>query len=843
MLIALLVPVALAGDHPLYARALGLIDDHYLDPSRVDRVAMFVEAGRQLESRVEWLMVDEDGGTLKLRDGAGSWHAEVSLRSDDELPYALARLEDAVVQAGMPLGPEVDVRVEILRGAVKTLDRHSTILFADGLERFDERLSGTLSGVGATISLDDRGIYVRELVRGGPAERAGLEAGDRLLRIDGLSTVGMVPADATLRIRGLAGTPVTLLVERAGATRELTIRREEIAIRNVTASRGPQDVGVLEIEHFSEQTRAWLADGLGELGEMGVLPNGLVLDVRGNTGGSLLQSAQAADAFLQSGLIVTTAGRDGGPVPSLVPRIEARAETPPYAMPIAVLMDHATASGSEILAGALARLDRALLVGTTSFGKGSVQKVYQLDTDIKLKLTVARWLLDGGNSVTEVGLQPDVALEEVRFSEDGVWWPSPARERRRLPPGTPIVRYAATDGREAELEIAAALLHAADGSTRGALLEAASAAAARLAAEEDARLVDAFRARGVEWAAPPPGTPAPEGADVELRLGFSEPPLAGRPTEVRATVVNRGGPLWRAAIRLESVNPLWDDLVLPIGYVPAGATLTGVATVTPSLGGPVRTDRVVATLEAEGLDGVPVGTRDVSVAGAPPPPLAVALRARPGDGGRLRVVLDVENRGDRALTGARARFEFPEAAGVELVQAETDPIVLPAKGSARVTLELRVAETWTAPTIPLSLVVEADGFDRVGRYPVELPRTGGPVRVEPPVVHVQAPPAVLPPGQATLSLRAVDDRALDHVVVFAGAETMNRTRAAPFVEHKRDKVAWRPARGRRVDVQVAVPVQPGANHYVVVAEDATGLRTVRDVYVLGDDGAAVADPE
>jgi hypothetical protein len=116
------------------------------------------------------------------------------------------------------------------------------------------------------------------------------------------------------------------------------------------------------------------------------------------------------------------------------------------------------------------------------------------------------------------------------------------------------------------------------------------------------------------------------------------------------------------------------------------------------------------------------------------------------------------------------------------------------------------------------------------------------VRLEAPTVTLEAPPTVAPPGSARLRVRATDDRALDHVVVYAGAETVNRSRATPVLEHDRDKIAWSAAHGRRVDLDLVVPIVPGANRIVVVAEDTAGLRTVREAYVVGDDGGeAVTD--
>jgi hypothetical protein len=551
-----------------------------------------------------------------------------------------------------------------------------------------------------------------------------------------------------------------------------------------------------------------------------------------------VQSAQAADAFLQSGTIVTTVGRDGNPVPSLIPRIDAHPDTPPYAMPIAVLMDHSTASGSEILAGSLARLDRALLIGTNSFGKGTVQKLYQLDESIKLKLTVAEYLLDGGKPVVDVGLQPDVALEPVRFSDNGVWWPAPEREWARLPQGTPIVWHVTNDAPDTAEDVAADVIHAATGGSRAAMLDAANALKDRIIATEGQKVEDAFHARGVDWRAAPPGSASP--GDVELHLAFSSPPASGKSTEIEATLINHGPPLYRAAIRLESVNPLWDDRVIAVGWVPTGGTVTGTARVTPARGAAARTDRVTASLETDTGPSRVLDQQTIAVAGEDLPTVAVKVRALRPDADGVRVQIEVDNRGDAALDGVRARFAFPDKDGIELVDSATAPLHVPAHGAAQAALRIRVGAAWTEPTLPLQLLLDNPEYDRLGRFDLVIPRDGRPLRAEPPSVTLGSLPAVLAPGTATLTVRAADDGPLDHVLVFAGPETVNRQRAEPVVEYQRDKVAWQAGTGRKARLDVPLPVTEGTNHYVVVAEDRQGLRTVRDVYVLGDSGAAVA---
>ncbi len=847
----LLSTLAVAGDVALYARSLALIEENYLHPAQLDHRRMFMDAGRQLETAVEWLLVEEAGDDLVLRDGPGDWQAIVRYTPEADLAALFGDLEDRLREARQPIPADRDVRVEILRGMVKGLDRHSVVLHAAGLERFDERLSGTLVGVGATFGRSAGDLVADQVTAGSPAARGGVLPGDCLLKIDGASTVGMVREDVDSRLNGPAGTPVSITLRRAVEVLELTLLREEVRLRNVTAAVGPQGVGVITIAHFSEQTHEWLQESLLDLALKDALRVGVALDLRGNTGGSLMQSADAADTFLQAGHIVSTVGRDGAAVAGLVERLDAHPDQPPNAMPLVVLMDHQTASGSEILGGALATLDRAVLIGTTSFGKGTVQKVYQVAPDIKLKLTVAEYRLDGDRRVMDVGLAPDLALSPYRFGPDGVWYPEAGRERARIPPGVPILpaveefpgwRTATSSppARDVPVEIGARLLAAAEGSSRRKLLDSLSLLRVRMEDDEDDRAVEAFGARGIDWSAPPSTAPVRD-PRVRVRLDFHNAPAAGRATEIVASVRNEGPEdLYRAAIRLRSVNRLWDDQVLPLGRVNAGTARTGTAVVHVPAGIATRADDVDILLEAARVPARLEGRTRVLLAGAPPPDLVGTARLT-GAAGQVGILLTLANRGTEQLTGVRARVPYPEVAGVELVDDGTAAVSL-APGEVK-TFLIRIAlgAEWRDKTLPLALVVSADTYAASAAWPLALPRDGAIVRLEPPTIEVRPLPSTTPVGTVRLTARVTDDRSLDHVLVLAGPESMDRSRYEPVTDYDPDKVAWKPGTGRRDEVDIDVPVREGVNRYEIIAQDRAGLRTTATVYVLGDSSPAAVD--
>ncbi len=828
-MLLILVTLALAGDLPTYQNALGRIDERWLWPEKIDHVAMLTAAGRSLEDRLDWLLVDATPTGLHLH--SGRWQADVALGGD--LPVALAHLEDAVRAAGLPIDADLDLRVEILRGVVSTLDRHTTLLHAAGLERFDERLSGTLSGVGVTIGLVDARLTVKELFADGPAARAGLQEGDTIARIDGISTIGMVPADATGRIRGAAGSRVVLTIQRGEETFDVDIGREELTIPNVVASIGPNGVGVLTIDHFSEQTTQYLQAGLESLRSTGNTDGGVIIDLRGNTGGSLIQSAKAVDAFVSEGLIVTTEGRSRNRVPGLLHDMQARPEYPAWTMPVAVLIDHSSASGSEILAGGLSRLSRALLVGETTYGKGTVQSIYPLDPAIKLKLTVAQYVLADETRVHGVGLEPDVVVEPIRFTEDGVWYADPARGRSararlwRVEESAGWRAGVPDDAGDQTLALAATLLGSVQGGTRNDALTAVDALSGVLTEAANRAVETTFAVRDIDWtrASGPPGS-----VEIEASLDVPGDIATGRTTELRATVRNLAGPLHRVAIRLHSVNPDLDDLVLPIGALASGATAVGVVKIHPLLHHPGRTDAVTGTLEADGIPPFEVFDRLVTVASPAPPTLAIDARLV-GSGDAARVVMDVHNTGESALSELHLQFDYPSQAGLALALPVEATASIDAHRTARTELGISVASG--SKLLPLSLEVEAPGWQRIGKWSLPLRHDGVSTRIRPPSITIDDAAPVASVGLGELTVHVTDDGPLAYVTVTAGTETVDRTRWEPMRVHEERKIAAHPGSGRRINLTVPVPVRAGTNRYVIVAEDRSGLRTEREVYCFG----------
>lgn len=345
-------------------------------------------------------------------------HVASAARRNQAQPYrpldvfsdVLAHVENSYVE-------EVDEK-ELVYGAIDgmmaRLDPHSVFMRPDVYRQMRDDTTGEFDGLGLELTVQDGELTVITPVVESPGERAGIRPGDRILSIDGAPTKELTLAEATRRLKGAAGTRVTLEIMRAGFTapQKLAVVRDRIRTQSV-------DLRVLDpvrryayvrIRTFQERTDKSLRKALDDArAQMGGQIRGLVLDLRNNPGGLLDQAVRVSDVFLSSGVIVTTAGRNHRNVET--ERAHEKDTEPPY--PVIVLVNKGTASASEIVAGALQDQQRAVIMGTTTFGKGSVQTIIELEDGSGLKLTVARYYTPKNRSIQERGIVPDVVVADV----------------------------------------------------------------------------------------------------------------------------------------------------------------------------------------------------------------------------------------------------------------------------------------------------------------------------------------------------------------------------------------------------------------------------------------------
>jgi len=289
--------------------------------------------------------------------------------------------------------------------AESTGDPYTTYLNQDQAQEFTNELNGTFSGIGAEIGKQGELIIIVSPLDGFPAKEAGIKAKDIVLEIDGEDATGMSIDEAVLTIRGEAGTDVVLSILREGEQLDITVTRSTITIPSVTESIEGR-IGIIRIARFAEDTERLVDAAADKFLSEGV--DGVVLDMRGNSGGFLNSAVKVSGIWLDSLLVLEQREDDGMKVTQ---EFTANVGAKLGGLPTVVLVDGGTASASEIVAGALQDHDIATIMGEASFGKGSVQNLEELPDGGVLKVTVARWYTPSGNNIDKEGIEPDVIIE------------------------------------------------------------------------------------------------------------------------------------------------------------------------------------------------------------------------------------------------------------------------------------------------------------------------------------------------------------------------------------------------------------------------------------------------
>ncbi|WP_424830633.1 S41 family peptidase [Ruegeria sp.] len=299
-------------------------------------------------------------------------------------------------------------------GMLTSLDPHSSYLSPDDAEQMRVQTRGEFGGLGIEVTQEEGFVKVVSPIDDTPADAAGIEAGDFITHVDGESILGLTLDKAVELMRGPVGSEIVITVVRDGEQEpfDITIIRDTIKLTAVRARTEGTSV-VLRVTTFNDQTFPNLESGLQEqIEEAGGIENvnGIVLDLRNNPGGLLTQAIKVSDAFLNEGEIVSTRGRD----PQDGERFNATPGDLAAGKPIVVLINGGSASASEIVAGALQDHHRAIVVGTKSFGKGSVQTVMPLRGDGAMRLTTSRYYTPSGRSIQALGVSPDIIVEQPR---------------------------------------------------------------------------------------------------------------------------------------------------------------------------------------------------------------------------------------------------------------------------------------------------------------------------------------------------------------------------------------------------------------------------------------------
>lgn len=345
-----------------------------------------------------------------------SWmlHGKISLLSsveaDDDTHYSrIKTFAESLSLVKKNYVEEVDEK-ELVYGAIKgmlnSLDPHSSFLTPESFKDMQIDTSGEFGGLGIQIGMKDKILTVIAPIEDTPADKAGVKAGDKIYKIDGESTKDLALQDAVSKLRGKKGTPVTITIIREGLEKPLDIKiiRDIIQLKSVKSKVIDDKIGYVKLTQFQEKSASDLKKALNELSKKEI--NALILDLRNNPGGLLKGAVDVTSQFLPSGkLVVYIKGRVGE-------KTEFHTDDNNYHnYPMVILVNEGSASASEIVAGALQDWDQAVILGTQTFGKGSVQTVMPLSDGSALRLTTARYYTPKGRSIQTTGITPDIIVK------------------------------------------------------------------------------------------------------------------------------------------------------------------------------------------------------------------------------------------------------------------------------------------------------------------------------------------------------------------------------------------------------------------------------------------------
>lgn len=598
----------------LLQRVVARIGSDYVDPERIKPDKMLEKAFERMQREIPELMFEPNLDFTRLTVTVGGQRTTLETRPVTDLAEVVGLLKRSLVFVEQNLKsdkPMQEVEYAAINGILSTLDPHSVLLPPEAAREMDVQIQGEFGGLGITISLrgDDNILTVISTLPDTPAARAGLKGGDQILQIEDESTINMSLNEAVSKLRGLVGTPVTILLSRKEweQPRSMTLLRETIKIEATTHEWLGQGIGYVHLKTFQHNSSSDLREALeGFRAEHGEV-KGLVLDLRNNPGGPLEQAIEVSDMFLNDGVIVETVRAFGRN--SEERKATMRGTEDPY--PVVVLVDAESASASEIVAGALKNRDRAIVVGDQTFGKGSVQNLYPYPDDAKLKMTIAKYLTPGHKSIQSVGIVPDIQFVPVfADKEHTVFYASsgafrekdldshfeesaelvkaekPAEVIRYFSPGDfdfhrddekkkdEVVEPKKPDPKtDTQVVFAKELILKAGKGTRSGMLSAARSVLKSYRDEKESEIQRQLGALGVDWSAGRSAN-ATLVADVKV-TGAGTPLKAGEEVQVALTVTNKGsGTAYRVRAITACELGTFQDVELLIGKLEPGASKT-----------------------------------------------------------------------------------------------------------------------------------------------------------------------------------------------------------------------------------------------------------------------------
>lgn len=406
----------------ILSKTVWYIQNMYIDPSRIDWYKMLLSGLDYIQKSIaEVIVYSGDGEKNKIRIHVGGKERSYLISDVNTSWRLLHKFREIITFIKDNIYEKDDkeylrnIEYAAIKGILKPLDPHSMFLEPDIYKEMKLGTTGQFGGLGIVISIRDNQLTIVSPIEGTPAHKAGLKPKDRIVQIEDLSTVNMSLNEAVNLLRGEPGTKVTIWIMRDGwdSPKPFTLTRAIIKVKSVAYKMLDNRIGYIRIKDFQSTTFEELKEAISKLKKNGL--SGLILDLRNNPGGLLEQAVTVSDLFLKEGVIVSTSGAN--PLNRQV--FIAKDDGDELELPMVLIVNEGSASASEIVAGAVRNNKKAVLIGERTFGKGSVQMLFENKEDSSaLKLTVAEYLTPGGISIQSEGVSPDIRLKPVVISND-----------------------------------------------------------------------------------------------------------------------------------------------------------------------------------------------------------------------------------------------------------------------------------------------------------------------------------------------------------------------------------------------------------------------------------------
>lgn len=852
--------------------SISAIKHNYLAPDRVNPHKMLHGSLEQIQRDIPEILVKYEGedfitltvglAVRKFELKRMSTLADLKKALNDVLPFIATHYHGDT--------PFKEIEYAAIEGMLDELDPHSNFLSPKVYNEFKVGTRGKFGGLGIVISIKDGLLTVIAPLEGTPASRAGILAGDRIVQIDDESTINMSLIDAVSRLRGDVGTTVTIALERTGRRpRRITLTRAVINIESVKHAilkDGDKRIGYLQVKSFQSNTEVDVRNAIEEFHKDGAIIDGVILDLRNNPGGLLNIAVDLANHFLSKGTIVSTVG----PYDRLIDQDVAHAEGTEPDYPVVVLINEGSASASEIVAGALKAHDRAVIIGRRSFGKGSVQTIFDLGEDSALKLTIAQYKPGGTQSIQTLGITPDIEMapaivdaeamdllaDEPRSEKDleeHLDEPITAEDRGD---SQPLMRIAYLEqkkdreelerqsrrefektpfvGEDFTITLARNLLASANSSSRSSMLARGKPVLKKMHDEGERSIDTALKKLGIDWSsAPPEGAPALR-ITYRLRAGQSyvSRARAGQKISLELSATNAGsGPYSKLIAVSESKLPFLDNREFPFGRLNPGATRSWSSALDLPESMPRENMTMeVAFKEAHGREPEPIDVI-IPVAELPTPLFAFSYRIpsklkgkRLATGESIPLMVDITNVGAGRTsdeTIATISNECGDELFIEKGRAKLDPMT--PNITRRIAFRFHIPADFDEPHCAINIAI-ADIKHRVFlEKKVDVMVEDGDLsppqgeRYQPPIIKLSELPVSTEKEQILLGGTIRDTDAVRDYFVFVGDE----------------KIAYipNPDKTSTMPINVSLPLNPGMNQILIASRDEMGLITRKQVAI------------